>query len=135
MVSGKLLEKAGVSCSLSLSPGTHTFTFHTLTLSLAMLATLALGHRPHLECSHSTASCSADAVALELLGAFESLLAPAPRWPELHAVGEVPGRERARGGRYDRRHHLSQERGFCRMLGQRACRVAVRCLDRAGHEV
>ena len=85
MVCGKLLEKAGVSCSLS----THTFTFHTLTLSLAMLATLALGHRPHLECSHSTASCSADAVALELLGAFESLLAPAPRWPELRRHGNA----------------------------------------------
>ena len=57
--------------SFAFTRASHTFTFHTK-LSLAMLATLALGHRPHLECSHSTASCSADAVALELLGAFES---------------------------------------------------------------
>ena len=44
-----------------------------------MLATLALGH-PRLECNRPAASCSTDAVAVELLDAFESLLAP-PRWP------------------------------------------------------
>ena len=47
-----------------------------------MLATLALGHA-RLECGRPAASCSADAVAVELLGAFESVLAPPPRWPEL----------------------------------------------------